>query len=146
MLTYRDFVYAAFTDYAAAQTAVVLIPQEIQGERLKREALKAAQTDGDRVSGGNTSTEDAWISSVAKESYLAAKLDSAKNTVQTMDEMLRELDDEEREIVSRLIMARQRNAVGELAEEWGVDERTVFRAKDRALKHIARLLTGEARA
>ena len=146
MLTYRDFVYAAFVDYTSAQTAVVLIPQEIEAERLKREALKAAKTDGDRVSGGNSSTEDAWISSMAKETYLAAKLDAAKHSVKIMDELLRELDDEERAIVSRTIISRQRNTVAELAEEWGVDVRTVFRAKERTLKHIARLLCGEARA
>lgn len=146
MLTYRDFVYAAFKDYAAAQTAVVLIPKEIETERLKRETLKAAQTDGDRVSGGDVSKEDAWVSSIAKESYLAAKLAMARNVVETMDRLMEELDKDTRELVQRTIMAHRHYAVEELAKERGLDPRTVYRAKDQALKDLARMLTGEARA
>jgi len=48
--------------------------------------------------------------------------------------------------VTRLMLNRERNGTAMLAEEWGVDERTVFRAKDRVLRKLARMLTGEARA
>ena len=146
MLNYRDFVYAALADYSAAQTALVMIPEQIETERLRRETLKAQKTDGDRISGSGDRTEDAWLTSISRETYLERRLDECKAVVASVTELLRNLEDDEREIVSRLILTRHRNGTAILAEEWGVDERTVFRAKDRTLKKIARMLTGEARA
>lgn len=146
MLTYRDYVYAAFTDYAAAQTAVITIPEQIEVERLRRETLRAQKTDGDRVQGGGLEGDEAWLSSIAKEDYLRRRLEECTRKVETIGRLLADLEDDERDIVTRLIIQKRRNGVGELAEDWGVDERTVFRAKDRTLKKLARMLTGEARA
>ena len=146
MLTYRDYVYAVMADYSAAQTAVVMIPEQIQTERLRRETLRAQKTDGDRVSCGGMEGDEAWLSSIAREDYLARRLDECRQIVASIGNLLGDLEDDEREIVSRLIIQKRRNGVGELAEDWGVDERTVFRAKDRTLKKLARMLTGEARA
>ena len=146
MLTYRDYVYAAITDYNAAMTAVVTIPEQVEAERHRREGLRAQKTDGDRVTGGDTRSDDAILSSIAKEDYLTHQLDAARHTIESMKEAVEQLDEEEREIFTRLLIRRGRYATAELAEEWGVDERTVFRAKDRVLKKLARLLTGEARA
>lgn len=146
MLTYRDYVYSVLTDYQAAQMAVVTIPEQIEAERLRREGLRAQKTDGDRVSGGSASNDDAWLTSINREEYLSKRLEECRTILGTVTELIRQLDDDEAEIVTRLILQRQRNGTAMLAEEWGVDERTVFRAKDRVLKKLARMLTGEARA
>jgi len=53
MLTYRDYVYSVLNEYATDQMAVVTIPEQIETERQRRESLRAAKTDGDRVSGGD---------------------------------------------------------------------------------------------
>lgn len=146
MLTYRDYVYSVMTDYNAAQVAVVTIPEQIETERSRRESLRAAKTDGDRVQGGEGQTDDAWLTSIAREDYLKARLDSCRHVIETVEELLRRLDDEETEIVTRLILQRGHNTTARLAEDWGVDESTVFRAKSRVLKKLALMLTGEARA
>lgn len=146
MLTYRDYVYAKMADYAAAQVALVTIPEQIETERLRRETLRAQKTDGDRIQGGDVETDDAWVTSIATETYLTERLAMCRNIVESVAEMLSHLDDSEREIVMRLIVQRRRNGALELAEDWGVDERTIYRAKDRTLIKIARLMTGEARA
>ena len=146
MPTYRDYVYDVLCDYSAAQTAIVTIPEQIETERIKRESLRAQKTDGDRVTGGSAETDDAWLTSIQREEYLMNRLNVCRRIDETVKECLRQLDDEETEIVSRLLLTRARNGVALLAEDWGVDERTVFRAKDRVLKKLARLLTGEARA
>ena len=146
MLTYRDYVYSVMTDYNAAQVAVVTIPEQIETERSRRESLRAAKTDGDRVQGGEGQTDDAWLTSIAREDYLKARLDMSRHVIETVEEVLRRLDDEETEIVTRLILQRGHNTTARLAEDWGVDESTVFRAKSRVLKKLALMLTGEARA
>lgn len=146
MLTYRDYVYSVMTDYNAAQVAVVTIPEQIETERSRRESLRAAKTDGDRVQGGEGQTDDAWLTSIAREDYLKARLDMSRRVIETVEELLRKLDEEETEIVTRLILQRGHSATARLAEDWGVDESTVFRAKNRVLKKLALMLTGEARA
>jgi len=146
MLTYRDYVYSVLNEYATDQMAVVTIPEQIETERQRRESLRAAKTDGDRVSGGDGQTDDAWLTSIQRETYLTAQLDKCRRVIETVSEVIRALDDDEREIVTRLMLNRERNGTAMLAEEWGVDERTVFRAKDRVLRKLARMLTGEARA
>lgn len=144
--SYKDYVYNTMSDYTAAQVALVTIPEQIETERLRRETLRAQKTDGDRVSGGSDTTDDAWLTSIAKEDYLTHRLEMCRNIVDSVAEMLTHLDDSEREIVARLVLQRRRHGVYELAEEWGVDERTIYRAKDRTLKKIATMLAGEARA
>lgn len=146
MLTYRDYVYTIMQEYHDAQVAVLTIPEQIETERLKRETLRAQKTDGDRVSGGSDNSDEAWLTSIQREEYLKNRLDQCRNTLDTIGMLFGNLDEEEQTIVSRLILNKSRNAVANLAEEWEVDERTVFRAKDRVLKKLARLLTGEARA
>lgn len=145
-MTYRDYVYAMIADYAAAQIAVVTIPEQIAAERSRRESLRATRTDGDRVTSGETRTDEALLSSIATETYLEKRLDAAKHTVAAMTEALGQLDADEREVFARLLFRRERNATGDLAEDWGVDVRTIYRAKDRTLRKLARMLTGEARA
>ena len=89
MLTYRDYVYSVMSDYNAAQVAVVTIPEQMETERLRRESLRAAKTDGDRVQGGEGQTDDAWLTSIAREDYLKARLDMSRRVIETVEELLR---------------------------------------------------------
>lgn len=141
---YKQMIYHQLNKYAAAQTAVVTIPEQIQVERLRRETLKAQRTDGDHVSGGDTTPEEATVSSLTMEHYLECKLEECRATLAVMDGVMAQLTADEREIVRRLIMAREQNGVRELADKWYVDERTVYRWKDNVVVKLAQLLYGGA--
>ena len=146
MLTYRDYVFAVFQDYSAAQMALVKIPEQIEVERARRESLRAQNINGDKVTSGDTETDDAWLTSIQKEEYLKKRLEYSKRLIVSVDSLLIELEDDEQELVQRLIIERGRNSAAKLAEAWNVDERTIYRAKDRVLRKLARMMTGEARA
>lgn len=146
MLTYKTYVMARLEDYVDARAAVLTIPGRIKELRLKRETLKMKLNDSQPVTGGGNRTEDAWIASLAEEDYLARRLEASAATVAEVEPLLDQLTPEDRLIVERTCMRRHKGDVEELCGELGYERSAVYSMRDRAMRTLARLMTGEARA
>lgn len=146
MLTYKTYVLARLEDYMDARAAVLTIPRRIEELRLKRETMKIKMTDNQPVSGGGSRTEDAWIASLTEEEYLRRRLDSATATVNAVEPLLALLSREDRLVVERTCMRRHKGDVDALCEELGYERSAVYAMRDKAMRTLARLMTGEARA
>lgn len=146
MLTYKTYVLARLADFADARAALVTIPERVEALRAKRETLKLRATDSQPVSGGGSRTEDAWVTSLLEEDYLKARLKEAEKVVKQTQLLLNELDREEKLVVERTCMRRRKGDVEELCEELGYERSAVYALRDRTLRKLARLMTGEARA
>ena len=146
MLTYKTYVLARLADFADARAALVTIPERVEALRAKRETLKLRATDSQPVSGGGSRTEDAWVTSLLEEDYLKARLKEAEKVVKQTELLLNELDREEKLVVERTCMRRRKGDVEELCEELGYERSAVYALRDRTLRKLARLMTGEARA
>lgn len=146
MLTYKTYVLARLADYADARAALVTIPERVEALRAKRETLKLRATDSQPVSGGGSRTEDAWVTSLLEEDYLKARLKEAEKVAAQTQLLLNELDREEKLVVERTCIRRRKGDVEELCEELGYERSAVYALRDRTLRKLARLMTGEARA
>lgn len=146
MLTYKTYVLARLADFADARAALVTIPERVEALRAKRETLKLRATDSQPVSGGGSRTEDAWVTSLLEEDYLKARLKEAEKVVAQTQYLLADLDREEALVIERTCMRRRKGDVEELCEELGYERSAVYALRDRTLRKLARLMTGEARA
>lgn len=143
-LTYKNYVLQRLTDYAAASTALLTIPGRRQTLKLKREALKVKRTDSDPISGGGNRTEDAWLTNLAEDEYLSRKFKAAKWEVHDTSEHLKALDPEELKVVEGCCIHRSKGDIDRLCEEMGYERSAVYNIRDRALRKLARSMTGGA--
>lgn len=131
--------------YEAKRQALKSIPEEMHRLELQITGIRSAASDGTPVSGGGSGREDALINSISRRVELDLALGDAKRWVETVDNALAVLNDDERKVLDRFYIHRSRGAVERLREELGLqDVSSVYRRKDRALRHFTYALYGVA--
>lgn len=129
-------------DYEARRTALGNIPEEIRRLKLAYEGIRSAVTDGTPVRGGGSGREDAMLSNIATREKLARNLETSRLWVENVDRALASLTEEERRVLDAMYIHRQRAAAPRLAEELGVEERSVYYRRDRALRRFTIAMYG----
>ncbi len=129
-------------DYAARKQSLVSIPEEIKTLEEASVAIRSATADGTPVQGGGSGRENALLNNIVKRQELEKALVNAKAWVRIVDNALGVLSPEEKEILQRMYIDRQRGAAMDLAAEMGIDTKTVYKRKDAALRRFTLALYG----
>ena len=128
-------------NYAAHREALENIPKELQ--RLESVYTGIRSTAGRAtVSGGGGSREDTMLSNIIHRDELKRRLKEARLWVAQVDKALAVLDDEERLVLDRFYIHRAKGNVGELCERLNVEQATVYRKRDSALRRFTIALYG----
>ena len=130
-------------DYTAQKTSLSNIPEEIA--RLESEAcsIKSATADGTPVKGGGSRREDRLLSNIVKRAELAMLLDRAKLSVGIVDRGLAVLTDDERSLLDRMYIIREKGAVNRLMDEYGLqEESSLYKRVNKALLHFTIAMYG----
>lgn len=114
--------------------------EELATLEAEMTAIKA--TNYDKIPGGGDVEQDRLLTALAKKDELAANLALTQKRVRDMDRLLSELPDDERRIVERMYIHREKYAVDSLAEELGFEQAHIYRLKNQALVHLAQLRHG----
>lgn len=114
--------------------------EELATLEAEMTAIKA--TNYDKIPGGGDVQQDRLLTALAKKDELAANLALTQKRVRDMDRLLSELPDDERRIVERMYIHREKYAVDSLAEELGFEQAHIYRLKNQALVHLAQLRHG----
>lgn len=115
------------------EAAILSIPEEINMERDRMTSIKSASTGTAPVQGGGTSYEERMNNSICMIDLLSDNLRFAEAEVRLTKKALATLTDEERRVLEVLYIDKQKNGVQRLREEFGCDERTIWRKASRAL-------------
>lgn len=129
-------------NYEAHQEATESIPKEIKRLELAYVGIRSATTDGTPVSGGSNTREDTLLSNIVHRDELKRRLREARLWVSQVDKALAVLDDEERLVLDKFYIHRTKGSVGELCERLNVEQSTVYRKRDNALRHFTIALYG----
>lgn len=129
-------------NYVAHQEALENIPQEIKRLESAYAGIRSATTDGTPVSGGGNTREDSMLSNIVHRDELKRRLKEARLWVSQVDKALAVLDDEERLVLDRFYIHRAKGNVGELCERLNVEQATVYRKRDSALRRFTIALYG----
>lgn len=129
-------------DYAAKKNALAATADQIAMLEAESTCIRSATTDGTPVQGGGNCREDAMLDNIAKRAELQAAHDSTAEWLRIVDSALDVLTEDERLVLDRFYINRQKGNPERLQAEMGVEKSQVYRRKDAALRHFTMALYG----
>lgn len=129
-------------NYDVHKQATENIPKEIKRLESSFAGIRSAATDGTPVSGGGSNREDVMLSNIVHRDELKRRLKEAWLWVSMVDKALGALSDEERLLLDKFYIHPAKGNVGELCERLNVEQSTVYRKRDNALKRFTIALYG----
>ncbi|MCC8181538.1 MAG: hypothetical protein LIO45_00940 [Clostridiales bacterium] len=128
--------------YGARKASVGQTAEQIRLLEMQACSIRSSTADGTPVQGGGNGREDALISNLAQREELARARENTLRWLALVDGALGDLTDEERLILERFYIHRQRGAAERLMEELNIEKSHVYRKKDAALRRFTLLLYG----
>lgn len=127
--------------YESMRRAAQNIPREV--ERLESVAcgLRSAGTDKTPVKGG-MSREEALLNNIAHRQELLWSLEQAQCWLDVTERAMSTLSPEEKLILHRLYIYPEKGAMDRLCVELAVEQSSIYRRRDRALRRFCTALYG----
>lgn len=129
--------------YEAKRQSLQIIPLEIAQIESTMTGIRSARTDSIAIrnSGGNA-RENMMLSCIVRKEELQRNIEQTELWVKAVTAALDMLNDDERKILDRMYVHREKKAADRLAEELFVDLKTIYRWKDDALRKFTIALYG----
>jgi hypothetical protein len=122
--------------------SLVSIPEEIKRLESAARSVRGATTDKTPVQGGGSRREDAWLNNIVQRQMLAHNLRQAESWIRSTQGALSVLSPQERLILLRLYICPEPKALERLVGELGIEQSSIYRHRDRALKKFTMALYG----
>ena len=122
--------------YEAMRLATVNIPLELERLEVDAQSIRSARSDASPVSGGGNRREEAMINNIIERQELERALQQAKLWLRSTDRALTALTKEEKLILHRLYLYPERGSLELLSKELGIETSSIYRHRDKALKHF----------
>lgn len=129
-------------DYNAKCNAILSTAEQITQLEQESFSVRSATTDATPVRGGGNGREDALLNNIAMRSELQTAHDHAEAWVRVVDRALGVLSPDERLVLDRFYINRQKGHVERLMEELCIEKAQVYARKDAALRHFTVALYG----
>lgn len=129
-------------DYNAKKNAIAATLEEIKRLESESTCVRSATTDGTPVQDGGNRREDAMLNNIAARMELKAAHDNAEAWLRIIDGALAVLTDDERRILDRFYINRQKGHAERLMDELHIEQTHVYRRKDAALRKFTLALYG----
>ena len=129
-------------NYEAHRQALENIPREIKRLESAYTGLRSASTENAPVTGGGGTREDCVLSNIVLRDELKRRLKEARLWTAQVDKALAVLGEEEKLVLDRFYIHRAKGNAGELCERLNVEQATVYRKRDSALRRFTIALYG----
>lgn len=134
-LNWSVFAVQRLRDYEDRKTAVENITEQIKALEQRFAAIRSATTDGTPVQGGNENKrEEMLIRNIAEREELKNNLDIITREIEVTEKGLDTLTEEEKLILRRFFILRQKGYVERLCDELFVSKTRLYQKKETALK------------
>lgn len=127
--------------YNAKKQAIESISNEIVRLENQFGSLQSVTTNTVTVNGVH-SNEDAFLSNIVLRKELDKRLEDAQMWVDTTEKALSTLDDEERLVLEMFFIRWKQGNIQQLCYDLHVEQATVYRRRDAALRHFTLTLYG----
>ena len=142
-MNWRGEAVEKLRKYDAMCRSLQNIPLEVKRLEVDARAIRGARTDGTPVKGGGSGREDALINNIAHRQELTWALEQAKNWVDITRRGLETLTPEEKLVLQRFYLTPEQGSVQRLCMELGVEQSSIYRKRDKALRKFALALYGQ---
>lgn len=140
---WKNWAINELQSYEAQQQAVVNIQERIRDIEERMIGLRSSGSDGSAVRGGGSGREDMYINCICQKAALEKSLKQAQAEVRQIERALSVLSEDEQLILHRFYICHEKGAAGRLAEELGIEEKSVYRRKDNALRLFTLAMFGK---
>lgn len=128
--------------YEAKRESLEIIPKQIAEVDSTMASIRSARIDGTPVKGGGNGREDMMLNCVVRKDELCRCLERAGLWVEIVSKGLEILDPDDRLVLDRFYIHPEKYAADRLAGDLGIDVKTVYARKDRALRKFTIALYG----
>ena len=128
--------------YDAMRQAVKNIPEEITRLELDAARIRSARTDSTPVKGGSNKREDMLLDNMVHRQELQGLLQQAKSWICMTERALGTLTPEEKLILHRMYILPERGCLDRLSMELGLEQSSIYRRRDKALRRFTQALYG----
>lgn len=122
--------------YDAMRLATINIPEEIERLEIDAQSIRSVKFDSAPVCGGGNRKEEALLNNIIHRQELAWTLQQAQMWLKATDRALTALTGDEKLILHRLYIYPQTGALEKLCKELGVESSSIYRRRDKALRHF----------
>lgn len=142
-LNWSVFAVQKLRDYEDRKTAVENITEQIKALEQRFTAIRSATTDGTPVQGGNENKrEEMLIHNISTREELQKNLDIIQHEIAVTEKGLEALDKEEKLILTRFFILREKGYVERLCDELFVSKTRLYQKKETALKKFTLVCYG----
>lgn len=129
------------SELQAKYAALRNIPQQIVELETSRVSIKSSLADSSGARGGS-SREDALLNNLVMQQELEEALKSTKKDIERVDRALHSLTEDNQKILDYFFVSPRKGAVSMLAEELGIEEKTVYNRRNTALRMFTMAMYG----
>lgn len=141
-LTYKDLIRTDLSNVNRWKFSIVQHKEELETLNAEFTAIKATNYDKMPSGSGENKQEEKLITIIARKGQLEAELKLNERKVADIERLLNELNDDERRIIERIVINRDKYAADSLAEELCYDRTHIYKIMDGALKKLCQLRYG----
>lgn len=129
--------------YEAKRLSLEIIPREIAEIETTMTSIRSARVDGAAIKNSSGNGREAMLlNCIVKKDELKRNLECAKLWISIVEKALSILDQNERKVLERIYIIGERGAAENLASEFFVDSKTIYRWKDKALRKFTIAMYG----
>lgn len=143
-ITYKSIIENDLMKLNKWRFAIVQIESELETLDAEYAAIKATNYDKMPAGSGENLQEEKLVTAIARKDQKEAELKLNKMRVADLERLLEQLTDDERRILERMVINKEKYATDGLAEELGIEIAQIYRIKNKALMHLAQLRHGAA--
>lgn len=129
-------------DHEAKKQSLVNIPERIRELEENLARIRCSKTDSVRVKSSGGSRDNEYIENIVEREMLQKNLEDARELVGRVNSALSVLSDEEKKLLERFFIKKEREACFNLAEELKIDRKTVYYRKEEALRKFTIAMYG----
>ncbi len=129
--------------YDAMCLAADNIPQEISRLEAAATSIRGARMDGNHVQGSGNRREEMLLDNMMSRQELHWRLDQTQAWLNSMNKALSSLTPEEKLVLQRLYIYPEKGSVERLCSELGLENSSIYRKRDKALRRFTVALYGD---
>ena len=143
-LTYKAIIENDLMKLNSWKFSILQIQSELETINAEYAAIKATNYDKMPSGSGDNLQEEKLVTAIARKDQKEAELKLNRMRVADMERLLEQLTDDERRILERMVINKEKYATDGLQEELGYERTQIYNIKNRALMHLAQLRHGAA--
>lgn len=139
---WKNWAVNELQSYEARKQAIENISERIRDIEERMIGIRSTGSDSAAVRGGGSGREDMYINCICQKAELEKNLKNDHSDVRQIERALSVLSEDDRMILHRFYVCREKGAARRLANDLGIDEKSVYRRKDAALQQFTIAMFG----